>query len=140
MWTYDKKLQYPVKIARTNPATAKIIMAQLGGPDGELAASQRYLSQRYAMPIKEVKGILTDIGTEEMAHMEIVSAIIHQLTRDMTPEEIKKAGFSEYFVNHTAGIWPSDATGVPFTSAYFQSKGDPITDLNEDLAADGTTA
>lgn len=138
MWTYDKKLQYPVKIARTNPATAKIIMAQLGGPDGELAASQRYLSQRYAMPVKEVKGILTDIGTEEMAHMEIVSAIIHQLTRDMTPEQIKKAGFSEYFVNHTAGIWPSDATGVPFTSAYFQSKGDPITDLNEDLAADGT--
>ncbi|MBQ8729819.1 MAG: manganese catalase family protein, partial [Lachnospiraceae bacterium] len=95
MWTYDKKLQYPVKIARTNPATAKIIMAQLGGPDGELAASQRYLSQRYAMPVKEVKGILTDIGTEELAHMEIVSAIIHQLTRDMTPEEIKKAGFSE---------------------------------------------
>lgn len=138
MWTYDKKLQYPVKVARTNPATAKIIMAQLGGPDGELAASQRYLSQRYAMPVKEVKGILTDIGTEEMAHMEIVSAIIHQLTRDMTPEEIKKAGFSDYFVNHTAGIWPSDATGVPFTSAYFQSKGDPITDLNEDLAADGT--
>ena len=136
MWTYDKKLQYPVKIARTNPATAKVIMAQLGGPDGELAASQRYLSQRYAMPVKEVKGILTDIGTEELAHMEIVSAIIHQLTRDMTPEEIKKAGFSEYFVNHTAGIWPSDATGVPFTSAYFQSKGDPITDLNEDLAAE----
>ena len=138
MWTYDKKLQYPVKIARTNPATAKIIMAQLGGPDGELAASQRYLSQRYAMPVKEVKGILTDIGTEEMAHMEIVSAIIHQLTRDMTPEEIKKAGFSEYFVNHTAGIWPSNSSGEPFTSAYFQSKGDPITDLNEDLAADGT--
>ena len=136
MWTYDKKLQYPVKIARTNPATAKIIMAQLGGPDGELAASQRYLSQRYAMPVKEVKGILTDIGTEELAHMEIVSAIIHQLTRDMTPEQIKKAGFSEYFVNHTAGIWPGDATGVPFTSAYFQSKGDPITDLFEDLAAE----
>jgi len=136
MWTYDKKLQYPVKIARTNPATAKIIMAQLGGPDGELAASQRYLSQRYAMPVKEVKGILTDIGTEEMAHMEIVSAIIHQLTRDMTPEEIKKAGFSEYFVNHTAGIWPSNSSGEPFTSAYFQSKGDPITDLNEDLAAE----
>lgn len=136
MWTYDKKLQYPVKIARPNPATAKIIMAQLGGPDGELAASQRYLSQRYAMPIKEVKGILTDIGTEELAHMEIVSAIIHQLTRDMTPEEIKKAGFSEYFVNHTAGIWPSNSSGEPFTSAYFQSKGDPITDLNEDLAAE----
>ena len=138
MWTYDKKLQYPVKSAGTNPATAKIIMAQLGGPDGELAASQRYLSQRYAMPVKEVKGILTDIGTDELAHMEIVSAILHQLTRDMTPEEIKKAGFSEYFVNHTVGILPGDATGVPFISAYFQSKGDPITDLNEDLAADGT--
>lgn len=136
MWVYEKKLQFPVKIKRTDPATAKLIMAQLGGPDGELAASQRYLSQRYAMPLKELKGILTDIGTEELAHLEINSAIIQQLTRDMTPEQIKKAGFSDYFINHTAGIWPSGATGVPFTSAYFQSKGDPITDLNEDMAAE----
>ena len=136
MWVYEKKLQFPVKIKRTDPATAKLIMAQIGGPDGELGASQRYLSQRYAMPLKELKGILTDIGTEELAHLEINSAIIQQLTRDMTPEQIKKAGFSDYFINHTAGIWPSDSSGVPFTSAYFQSKGDPITDLNEDMAAE----
>lgn len=136
MWQYTKKLQYPVKIERPNPATAKIIMAQLGGPDGELGASLRYLSQRYVMPHKEVKGMLTDIGTEELAHAEMISAIIHQLTRNMTPEEIKKAGFEGYFVNHTAGIWPSNATGEPFTSDYFQSKGDPITDLTEDMAAE----
>jgi len=136
MWQYDKKLQHPVKIERPNPATAKIIMAQLGGPDGEVAASLRYLSQRYAMPYKQVKGMLTDIGTEELAHMEMISAIIHQLTRNMTPEEIKKAGFAGYFVNHTNGIWPGNSTGEPFTAAYFQSKGDPITDLHEDMAAE----
>jgi len=136
MWQYDKKLQHPVKIERPNPATAKIIMAQLGGPDGEIAASLRYLSQRYAMPYKQVKGMLTDIGTEELAHMEMISAIIHQLTRNMTPEEIKKSGFDGYFVNHTNGIWPGNSTGEPFTAAYFQSKGDPITDLHEDMAAE----
>ena len=136
MWTYDKKLQYPVKIARTNPATAKIIMAQLGGPDGELAASQRYLSQRYAMPVKEVKGILTDIGTEEMAHMEIVSAMIRALTKDLTTDEIEKAGLAPYFVDHTIGLWPQSSGGVPFTATYFQSKGDPITDLTEDMGAE----
>ncbi len=136
MWDYSKKLQYPVKIARPDPSMAKIIITQLGGPDGELGASLRYLSQRYAMPVKEVKGILTDIGTEELGHMEMISAIVHQLTRNLTPEQIKQSGFSSYFVDHTTGIYPVDANGVPFTAATFQSTGDPIADLNEDLAAE----
>ena len=106
MWTYDKKLQYPVKIARPNPALAKVIITQFGGPDGELAASMRYLSQRYSMPYKEVVGVLNDIGTEELAHMEMVSAIVHQLTRNLTPEQIKASGFDTYFVDHTVGLWP----------------------------------
>ena len=136
MWDYSKKLQYPVKIARPDPSMAKIIITQLGGPDGELGASLRYLSQRYAMPVKEVKGILTDIGTEELGHMEMISAIVHQLTRNLTPEQIKQSGFSSYFVDHTTGVYPVDASGVPFTAATFQSTGDPIADLNEDLAAE----
>ena len=136
MWSYEKRLQYPVKIKNPDPAMAKIIITQLGGPDGELAASQRYISQRYAMPIKEVKGILNDIGTEEMAHMEIIRAIVHQLTRNLSIEEIKKSGFDAYYVDHTPGIYPVNPTGVPFTAAYFQSKGDPITDLTEDMAAE----
>ena len=136
MWDYSKKLQYPVKIARPDPSMAKIIITQLGGPDGELGASLRYLSQRYAMPVKEAKGILTDIGTEELGHMEMISAIVHQLTRNLTPEQIKQSGFSSYFVDHTTGIYPVDANGVPFTAATFQSTGDPIADLNEDLAAE----
>ena len=136
MWDYSKKLQYPVKIARPDPSMAKIIITQLGGPDGELGASLRYLSQRYAMPVKEVKGILTDIGTEELGHMEMISAIVHQLTRNLTPEQIKQSGFSAYFVDHTTGIYPVDANGVPLTAATFQSTGDPIADLNEDLAAE----
>lgn len=109
---------------------------QSGGPDGELAASMRYLSQRYTMPYKEVTGILTDVGTEELAHMEIVSAIIYQLTKDLSMEEIEKYGFDKYYVDHTLGLWPQAAGGVPFTSTFFQSKGDPITDLTEDLAAE----
>ncbi len=136
MWTYEKKLQYPVKIARTNARLAKAVMSQFGGPDGELAASQRYLSQRYVMPYSEVIATLTDIGTEELAHMEMVSAIIHQLTRDLSPEEIKRQGFDDYYVDHTLGLWPQSASGHPFTAAYFQSKGDPITDLHEDMAAE----
>jgi len=136
MWNYEKRLQYPVKIKNPNPAMAKIILTQLGGPDGELAASMRYLSQRYAMPYKQVKGTLNDIGTEELAHMEIISAIVHQLTRNLSIDEIKKSGFDAYFVDHTTGIYPSNPTGVPFTAAYFQSKGDPITDLTEDMAAE----
>lgn len=136
MWTYDKKLQYPVKIARPNPALAKVIITQFGGPDGELAASMRYLSQRYSMPYKEVVGVLSDIGTEELAHMEMVSAIVHQLTRNLTPEQIKASGFDTYFVDHTVGLWPQAASGMPFTSVCFQSKGDAITDLTEDMAAE----
>ena len=113
-----------------------VIMSQFGGPDGELAASMRYLSQRYAMPYREVAGVLTDIGTEELAHMEIISAIIHQLTKNLTPEEIAASGFDKYYVDHTLGLWPQAAGGVPFTSTFFQSKGDPITDLTEDMAAE----
>lgn len=136
MWTYEKRLQYPVKIAKPNPKLAKVIISQFGGPDGELAAANRYLSQRYTSPYEEVTATLTDIGTEELAHMEIVSAIVHQLTRDMTIEEIKAAGFDAYFVDHTAGVYPSSAAGVPWTAAYIGVKGDIITDLTEDLAAE----
>ena len=136
MWTYEKKLQYPVNIKTPNPRLAKFIISQLGGPDGELAASLRYMHQRYGMKNNQVKGILTDIATEELAHVEMVSAILYQLTRDMTPEQILQDGYAEYFVDHTAGIYPQGASGMPFTAAYFQSKGDPITDLTEDLAAE----
>lgn len=136
MWTYERRLQYPVEIKQCNPQLAKVIMSQFGGPDGELAASMRYLSQRYAMTNKKVAGVLNDIGTEELAHLEIVGAIIHQLTKDLTPEEIVECGFADYYVDHTLGIWPQAASGAPFTSAYFQSKGDPITDLFEDMAAE----
>ena len=136
MWKYEKKLQFPVNIKNPNPAMAKFIISQLGGPDGELAASQRYLSQRYSMPFREVAGALTDIGTEELAHLEMVSAILHQLTRNMTLDEIKAAGFETYFVDHTAGIYPQAAAGFPFSALAFQSKGDAITDLVEDMAAE----
>jgi len=136
MWKYEKKLQFPVNIKNPNPAMAKFIISQLGGPDGELAASQRYLSQRYSMPFREVAGALTDIGTEELAHLEMVAAILHQLTRNMSIEEIKAAGFEAYFVDHTAGIYPQAAAGFPFSALAFQSKGDAITDLVEDMAAE----
>ena len=136
MWAYEKKLQYPVNIKNADPKMAKVIISQLGGPDGELAASMRYLNQRYTAPYPQVKGLLTDIGTEELAHMEIISAILYQLTKNLTPEQIKESGFDAYFVDHTTGIYPSSAAGVPFTAAYFQSKGDPVTDLVEDLASE----
>ena len=136
MWNYEKRLQYPVKITQTNPKMAQVIISQFGGPDGELAASMRYLSQRYTMPYKEVTGTLTDIGTEELAHMEIICAIVHQLTRNLSMDEIRNSGFAPYFADHTTGIYPVDASGVPFNAATFQSTGDPITDLNEDLAAE----
>ncbi len=136
MWIYDKKLQFPVKIKNPDPKAAQVIISQLGGPDGELAASMRYLNQRYAMPYGEVVGILTDVGTEELAHLEMISAILYQLTRNLTPEQIKASGFDKYFVDHTTGIYPHSAGGVPFSATYFQSKGDVITDLVEDLAAD----
>ena len=125
-----------MNIKNPNPKLAEFIVSQLGGPDGEMSASLRYLNQRYAAPYGEVRGLLTDIGTEELAHMEIVSAILYQLTRNLTPEEIKASGFDTYFVDHTTGIYPVAASGTPFTAAYFQSKGDPITDLVEDMAAE----
>lgn len=136
MFVYEKKLQYPVKIANPNPALAKFIVSQYGGPDGELGASLRYLSQRYSMPYPELKGLLTDIGTEELGHLEMIGAIVHQLTRKMTPEEIKKFGFDAYFVDHTAGVYPQFASGTPWTAATMQVSGDVIADLSEDMAAE----
>ena len=136
MFIYEKKLQYPVKIRNTNPALAKFIISQYGGPDGELGASLRYLSQRYSMPYPELKGLLTDIGTEELGHLEMIGAVVHQLTRDLTVEEVKKAGFDAYFVDHTAGVYPTAASGFPWTAGSMQVKGDVIADLSEDLAAE----
>ena len=136
MWTYEKRLQYPVKITNPCPKTAALIITQFGGPDGELAASMRYLSQRYSMPYKEVIGLLTDIGTEELAHMEIISAIVFQLTKNLTVEQLKTPGFDAYYIDHTTGLWPQAASGATFDSKFFQSKGDAITDLHEDLAAE----
>ena len=136
MWTYEKRLQFPVNIKKTCPKTASLIISQFGGPDGEMAASMRYLSQRYTMPCKEVAGLLTDIGTEELGHLEIVCAIIFQLTKNMKPEDAKTAGFDAYYVDHTSAVWPAAAAGVPFNACEFQSKGDAVTDLFEDLAAE----
>ena len=136
MFIYEKKLQYPVKIANPNPKLASIIISQYGGPDGELAASLRYLSQRFAMPYPELKGLLTDIGTEELAHLEMVAAIVRQLTQGLSAEELEKQGFAPYYIDHTGGIWPQAAGGVPFNACEFQSKGDVITDLFEDMAAE----
>ena len=136
MWSYQKTLQYPVNIKNPNPALAKLIITQLGGPDGELGASLRYLSQRYAMPYKECIGILTDIGTAELGHMEMISAIVYQLTRNLTPEQLREGGFDAYFVDHTTGIYPVAASGVPFSADTFQSTGDAIADISEDMAAE----
>lgn len=136
MWSYEKRLQYPVKISKTCPKTAQLIISQYGGPDGELSASMRYLAQRYSMPVKKVGGLLTDIGTEEINHMEIICAMVYQLTKDLTEEEARTAGFDAYYIDHTKALWPQAAAGVPFTSLEFQSKGDPFADLFEDLAAE----
>ena len=136
MFVYQKKLQYPVRIRNTDPRLASIIISQYGGPDGELGASLRYLSQRFSMPYPELKGLLTDIGTEELGHLEMIGAIVHQLTRDLTDEQIKTAGFDAYFVDHTAGIYPTAASGAPWNAAGIGVKGDLIADLTEDLAAE----
>lgn len=136
MWSYEKRLQYPVKITKTCPKTAQLIISQYGGPDGELSASMRYLAQRYSMPCKKVGGLLTDIGTEEINHMEIICAMVYQLTKNLTLEQAKTAGFDAYYIDHTAGLWPQAAAGVPFTALEFQSKGDALADLFEDLAAE----
>lgn len=136
MFLYERKLQYPVKIKTPNAQTAKIIISQLGGPDGEMGAANRYLQQRYSMPYREVSGILTDVGVEELGHIEMVSAILHQLTRNLSIDEIKRAGFDTYFVDHTTGVYPQSAAGVPFDMKYVGVKGDVFADLSEDLAAE----
>lgn len=136
MFSYEKKLQYPVNIKNPDAKAAQVIITQYGGPDGELAASLRYLSQRYSMPYEELKGLLTDIGVEELGHFEMIGAIVYQLTRNLSIDEIKKSGFDTYFVDHTTGIYPVSASGAPFTAAYMQSKGDVITDMTENLAAE----
>ena len=136
MFIYQKKLQFPVNIKTTDPRLAAVIISQYGGPDGELGASLRYLSQRYSMPYPELKGLLTDIGTEELGHLEMIGAIVHQLTRNMTEEQVKEAGFDAYFVDHTAGVYPTAASGFPWSAASMQVKGDVIADLAEDMAAE----
>ena len=136
MFAYDRKLQYPVKIHTPDARMAAAIISQYGGPDGELAASLRYLSQRFAMPHREVAGLLTDIGTEELGHLEIVGALVHQLTRNLSPDQVKAGGFDAYYTDHTLGVYPQAAAGMPFTAAAIGVKGDPITDLHEDLAAE----
>ncbi len=136
MWNYEKRLQYPVKITTTNPKIAQLIISQYGGPDGELGASLRYLSQRYTMPNRKIAGLLTDIGTEELAHMEMISAMVYQLTKDLTPEEVQASGFAPYYIDHTTGVYPVAASGTPYSVMTFQSKGDAITDLHENLAAE----
>ena len=136
MWKYEKKLQYPINIKNPNPKFAQIIISQYGGPDGELGASMRYLTQRYSQPFDEVKGMLTDIGTEELAHMEMICAMVHQLTRELTPEEIVKSGFDKYFVDHTNAVFPIAASSIPWRAEYIAAKGDILADLHEDLAAE----
>ena len=136
MWIYEKKLEYPINIKKPDPKLAQLIISQLGGPDGELGASMRYLNQRYSMPYRQVTGMLTDIGTEELAHLEMVATILAQLTKNLTPEEIEKSGFATYFVDHTTGVYPVSAAGVPFDMKYIGVKGDAIADLSEDMAAE----
>ena len=140
MFVYEKKLQYPIRIKNTNPRLAALIISQYGGPDGELGASLRYLSQRFSMPYPELKALLTDIGTEELGHLEMIGTIVYQLTRNLTEDQIKTAGFDTYFVDRTAGVYPTAASGFPYSAASMACKGDLIADLTEDLAADGTTA
>ena len=136
MFIYNKKLQYPVKIACPNPRLASIIISQYGGPDGELGASLRYLSQRFSMPFDEQKALLTDIGVEELGHLEMVGAIVHQLTRNLKEKDIEGTPFEQYFVDHTVGVYPTFASGTPWTAATMQVKGDPIADLTEDMGAE----
>ena len=136
MWQYEKKLQYPVKIKNPNPKYAQIIISQYGGPDGELGASMRYLTQRYSMPYDDTKGLLTDIGTEELAHLEMICAMVYQLTKNLTPEQIKESGFDKYFVDHTTAVYPIAASALPWRAEYIQAKGDILADLHEDLAAE----
>ena len=137
MWNYEKRLEYPVNITTPNAKIAQIILSQYGGPDGEIGASMRYLSQRFTASNRTAMAVLTDVGTEELAHLEMVATIVHQLTRNLSVEEIEASGFGPYYIDHTTGIWPQAAGGIPFNACEFQSKGDPITDLMEDMAAEG---
>lgn len=136
MWFYEKRLEYPVNITQPNAKLASVIMSQYGGPDGEMGASMRYLSQRYSMNNRKAASVLTDVGTEELAHLEIVATIIQQLTKGLSAKELEEAGFAPYYIDHTAGIWPQSAGGYPFSASEFQSSGDPIADLFEDMAAE----
>ena len=136
MWQYQKKLQYPINIKNPDPKLAQLIISQYGGPDGELGASLRYLSQRFAAPYAEIKALFTDIGTEELAHLEMVGTIVHQLTKNLTDDQIETGGFDAYFIDHTNGVYPNSAAGVPWSAATMQSKGDIVTDLHENLAAE----
>ena len=140
MFNYEKRLEYPIHIKETNPKLAKAIITQYGGPNGELGASMRYLSQRYTMPYKECAALLTDIGTEELGHFEMIATIVHQLTRNLNDQQVREGGFAPYFVDHTTGVYPTAASGFPWTAGSIQSTGDPIADLTEDLAADGAMA
>lgn len=136
VFQYEKKLQYPVRIKNPNPKLASLIISQYGGPDGELGASLRYLSQRFSMPYPQLKGLLTDIGTEELGHLEMIGAIVYQLTKNLTDEQIRTAGFDSYFVDHTTGVYPVAASGAPYNAASLAVKGDVLADLHEDLAAE----
>lgn len=139
MFVYEKKLQYPIRVTTPNPKLASLIISQYGGPDGELGASLRYLSQRYSMPYDVARGLLTDVGTEELSHLEMIGTLVYQLTRNLSEDDIRTAGFDAYFVDHTTGVYPTAASGYPWNANSMQVKGDVIADLTEDLAADGTT-
>ncbi|MCM3631744.1 MULTISPECIES: manganese catalase family protein [Paenibacillus] len=135
MWIYEKKLQYPVRVSKCDPMMAKLLMEQYGGADGELAAALRYLNQRYTIPDKVI-GLLTDIGTEEFAHLEMIATMIYKLTKDATPDQLKAAGLGPHFAAHDSALFYTNANGVPWTASYIQAKGDPIADLYEDIAAE----
>lgn len=136
MFNYVKRLQYPINIKHPDPKAAAIIISQYGGPNGELGASLRYLSQRYSMPYAELKGLLTDIGVEELGHLEMIGTIVHQLTKNLTESQIENSGFAPYFVDHTTGVYPTAASGSPWSATSIEVTGDPITDINENLAAE----
>jgi spore coat protein JC len=135
VWIYEKKLLYPVKVSQCNPRLGKYLNELYGGADGELAAALRYLNQRYTIPDKVI-GLLTDIGTEEFAHLEMIATMIFKLTKDATPDQLKEAGMEDHYVNHGSSLFYENAGGVPFSATYIASKGDPIADLYEDIAAE----
>jgi len=135
MWIYDKKLQYPVRVSKCDPRMAKFLIEQYGGADGELAAALRYLNQRYTIPDKVV-GLLTDIGTEEFAHLEMIATMVYKLTKDATPQQLEEAGLGSSFVNHGGALFYNNAAGIPWTATYIQAKNDPLADLYEDIAAE----